>query len=244
MTSAVRLTRLSKEMAARGLCSRREADKYIEQGWVLVDGEVIDALGSKILSSQKITLKNQAQQQQDQRVTLILNKPLGYVSNLPEVGYLPATTLIIPENYVGEADLNTEIGYHGLAPAGRLDIDSQGLLVLTQDGRIARQLIGANSNIEKEYLVWVSEVIEPPALAKLRFGLHLDGQALQPARVKKIDDHHLSIILTQGRKRQIRRMCELVHLQVERLMRVRIGKVRLGKLPPGKWRYLGDKERF
>ncbi|MFT5276300.1 MAG: 23S rRNA pseudouridine2604 synthase [Saprospiraceae bacterium] len=236
--------RLSKEMASRGLCSRREADRYIEQGWVLVDDEVVDVLGSKVLPSQKITLKNQAQKQQDERKTVILNKPIGYVSNLPEEGYLPATELITPENYVGPKYLSSRISYQGLAPAGRLDIDSQGLLILTQDGRVARQLIGENSTVEKEYLIWVIGDIDNEAIERLRFGLRLDGQPLKSAKVKKIDDHHMSITLTQGRKRQIRRMCDLVDLRVDRLMRIRIGKLRLGKLPPGKWRYLNEDEQF
>lgn len=234
--------RLSKRMAQIGLCSRREADRYIERGWVLVDGTVVDVLGSRVFLHQEIELKNQAVQAQAQRQTILLNKPVGFVSNLAEDGHSLATSLIMPENHVGAGDPN--LSWVGMAPAGRLDIDSQGLIVFTQDGRIARQLIGADSTVEKEYLIWVEGDLSEKTLDKLRHGLELDGQKLKPAIIQKMDDHHLKFILNQGRKRQIRRMCELVDLRVTRLMRVRVGDVNLANLPVGKWRYLRSDERF
>ncbi len=234
--------RLSKLMAHRGLCSRREADRYIEQGLVLVDGVVVDVLGTRILPEQTIELKSAAKKAQAARHTILLNKPIGYVSNLPEDGYQTATELIQPENHTGGGDPN--LSWVGFAPAGRLDIDSQGLLVLTQDGRVARKLIGADSTIEKEYLIWVEGDLGEDTLDRLRDGLSLDGKRLKRAGIKKMDEHHLQFILTEGRKRQIRRMCELVDLRVSRLMRVRIGNVRLENLPVGKWRYLRQDETF
>lgn len=234
--------RLSKLMAQRGLCSRREADRYIEQGLVLVDGIVVDVLGTRILPQQNIELKSAAIKAQAARHTILLNKPIGYVSNLPEDGYQAATELIQPENHTGGGDPN--LSWVGMAPAGRLDIDSQGLLVLTQDGRVARQLIGADSTVEKEYLIWVNGDMGENTLDRLREGLSLDGKRLKRAGIKKMDDHHLQFTLTEGRKRQIRRMCELVDLNVTRLMRVRIGNVRLENLPVGKWRYLRQGEQF
>jgi 23S rRNA pseudouridine2604 synthase len=131
-----------------------------------------------------------------------------------------------------------------LAPAGRLDIDSTGLLVLTQDGRVARQLIGENSAIEKEYLVRVEGKLDEKGLKLLNHGLSLDGKALKPARVSWQNEDQLRFILKEGKKRQIRRMCELVGLRVTGLKRVRIGKVMLGDLPPGQWRYLRRDEKF
>lgn len=234
--------RLSKLMAHRGLCSRREADRYIEQGLVLVDGVVVDVLGTRVSPDQDIELKPAAQKAQAARHTILLNKPLGYVSNLPEDGYQAATELIQPENHTGSGD--PMLSWVGMAPAGRLDIDSQGLLVLTQDGRVARKLIGADSIVEKEYLIWVEGDLGEGTLDRLREGLSLDGKRLKRAGIKKMDDHHLQFTLTEGRKRQIRRMCELVDLQVTRLMRVRIGDVRLENLPVGKWRYLRQDEQF
>lgn len=234
--------RLSKLMAQRGLCSRREADRFIEQGLVLVDGKVVDRLGTRILPDQQIELKTAARKAQAAQPTILLNKPVGYVSNLPEKGYRAAVELVTPEHHVGEG--KARLSRAGLAPAGRLDIDSQGLLVLTRDGRVARQLIGADSNIEKEYLIWVEGEVTEEKLDTLREGLSLDGKRLKRAQVRRIDDHHLQFILTEGRKRQIRRMCEAVDLNVTRLMRVRIGGVRLGNLPVGKWRYLQKDEHF
>jgi len=239
--------RLSKLMSERGLCSRREADALIERGLVLVDGERVTLLGIKVDPSQTITLDKRAEKQQSQRVTILINKPVGYVSSQPEKGYQAAVTLIgkdtrykedrAPQPYSPEH-------LHGLAPAGRLDIDSTGLLVLTQDGRIAKQLIGADSEIEKEYLVRVEGRLNAANLEKLNHGLSLDGEALKPAAVCWQNQDQLRFVLKEGKKRQIRRMCELVGLKVVGLKRVRIGRVKLGDLPVGQWRYLLESERF
>src|SRR5687768_7523645 len=234
--------RLSKLMAAQGLCSRREADSYIERGWVFVDGERITELGTKIFPGQKITLTRAAATEQTARVTILLNKPIGYVSSQPEPGYKPAITLISPDTHWASdrAPQRFERSHlRGLAPAGRLDIDSTGLLVLTQDGRIARQLIGEDSEIEKEYLVRVQGRLSDKGLALLNHGLSLDGEALKRAKVTWQNRDQLRFVLQEGKKRQIRRMCEQVGLEATGLKRVRIGRVRLGELPTGQWRYLG-----
>ncbi|WP_239352676.1 pseudouridine synthase [Snodgrassella communis] len=238
--------RLSKRMAQLNLCSRREADGYIEQGWVKVNG-VTAVLGQKVIDSDRIDLDRQAHRQQAERVTILLNKPVGYVSAQPEKGYRAAIELITAANHWPED--KSRIQFHTahtrhLAPAGRLDIDSVGLLVLTQDGRIAKQLIGENSSIEKEYLVRVSGKLSDNGLALLNHGLTLDGEKLRPAKVSWQNQDQLRFILKQGKKRQIRRMCELVGLRVTGLKRVRMGKIKLGGLPPGQWRYLSIQEQF
>jgi len=234
-------------MAAQGLCSRREADSYIERGWVLVDGERVTELGTKIYPNQQITLDRAAAREQTARVTILLNKPIGYVSGQPEPGYKPAVSLVTPNSHWAEDRARQRFQpshLRGLAPAGRLDIDSQGLLVLTQDGRVARRLIGQDSEIEKEYLVRVSGRLSERGLATLNHGLSLDGVELKRAQVSWQNRDQLRFILREGRKRQIRRMCELVGLSVTGLKRVRIGRVRLGDLPVGQWRYLGTNETF
>jgi 23S rRNA pseudouridine2604 synthase len=245
------LVRLSKRMSELGLSSRREADEWIARGWVRVDGEVISELGSKVLPHQKITVERQAAAEQSKRVTILINKPMGYVSGQAEDGYTPAVALIKPENHWPD-DPSTE-QFHptqlrSLVPAGRLDIDSVGLLVLTQDGRVAKTLIGEETSIEKEYLVRVEYTREgklPESdLKKLCFGLWMDGKPLLPAKVRWQNDDQLSFTLKQGRKRQIRRMCDMVGLKVVGLKRVRIGKVKLGDLPVGQWRYLRPEEQF
>jgi 23S rRNA pseudouridine2604 synthase len=232
-------------MAERGICSRREADVYIEKGWVFVDGKKIDVLGTKVDPGCEITLSGQAKNQQQQRATILLHKPIGYVSGQPEPGYKPAVVLITPENrWKEDAQAFNPAQVKGLAPAGRLDIDSTGLLVLTQDGRVARQLIGEDSEIEKEYLVRVEGTLSDNGLALLNHGLSLDGQRLKHAKVTWQNEDQLRFILKEGRKRQIRRMCELVGLRVTGLKRVSIGQVKLGHLPLGQWRLLRDDERF
>lgn len=238
--------RVSKLMAERGICSRREADSYIERGWVFVDGQRVTELGTRADSSAKITLAPEARVRQDERVTILLHKPVGYVSGQPEPGYEPAVVLVGRDTQWREAGASPFQGSHlkGLAPAGRLDIDSTGLLVLTQDGRIARQLIGDDSEIEKEYLVRVHGELTDEGLRLLNHGLSLDGKALRPAKVAWQNEDQLRFILREGRKRQIRRMCELVGLHVAGLKRVRIGRVRLGDLPLGQWRYLRPDETF
>ena len=243
--------RLSKRMSELGICSRREADEWIERGWVMVDGKVISQLGSKILPDQKITVRKQASLEQSKKVTILINKPLGYVSGQAENGYKPAVSLI-NETTHWKNDPSKEkfrpSQLRSLVPAGRLDIDSVGLLVLTQDGRIARQLIGENSTTDKEYLVRVKYLkpgrLPDSDLRLLRHGLNLDGNPLLQAKVHWQNDDQLRFVLREGKKRQIRRMCEAVGLKVIGLKRIRIGQVRLGDLPPGQWRYLGAGEKF
>ena len=242
--------RLSKRMSELGLSSRREADELIARGWVKVDGVVVDQLGSKVLPHQKISLDKHAKDQQAQLVTVLLNKPMGYVSGQAEDGYEPAVVLVKPEtrwtNDRSPANFKRE-HLRSLVPAGRLDIDSIGLLVLTQDGRIAKQLIGEDSPIEKEYLVRVQYSagrLPDREMARLRHGLSLDGVKLKPAKVSWQNDDQLRFVLNEGRKRQIRRMCEAVGLRVLGLKRVGIGNIVLGDLPVGQWRYLRAEEQF
>ncbi|WP_295956017.1 pseudouridine synthase [Rhodoferax sp.] len=265
--------RLNKRMADLNMCSRREADEWIAKGWVKVNGAIAE-MGVKVTPSDRIQIDKAASGHQANQVTILINKPMGYVSAQAEDGHEPAVTLFTAQNRWAED--NARFFFHpnqlrGLAPAGRLDIDSIGLLVMTQDGRVARQLIGEDSVMEKEYLVRVAyhglgqpaptgqlirmddddpittnvQAVFPPAmLAKLRHGLSLDGQQLKPAKVTWQNPEQLRIVLTEGKKRQIRRMCELVGLKVVGLKRVRIGNVMLGNLPVGQWRYLAPHEGF
>ena len=247
--------RLNKRMAELGLCSRREADAWIERGWVRVNGQPA-VMGQPVAANARIEIDRQAEQQQRLQVTILINKPVGYVSGQAEDGHEPAVVLVQPQNRWSECNSRMRWGHEqlrGLAPAGRLDIDSIGLLVLTQDGRVARQLIGENSEMEKEYLVRVSygqeslnvqAAFPPEKLALLCHGLSLDGQALRPAQVSWQNPEQLRFVLREGKKRQIRRMCEQVGLFVTGLKRVRIGRVNLGHLPVGQWRYLAPHEGF
>ncbi len=250
--------RLSKVMSEKGLASRREADDWIVNGWVRVDGQVVTELGTRIFPDQRIDIDAQARAEQSRQVTILLHKPIGYVSGQAEDGHEPAVVLIHPDNHWAEDPMPWKLqrGHlHKLAPAGRLDIDSTGLLVLTQDGRIARQLIGEDALVEKEYLVrvvWqgapeaenVMEATPPEVLEQLQYGLSLDGKPLKPAKESWQNEHQLRFVLREGKKRQIRRMCEQVGLKVVGLKRVRMGRVVLGKLPMGQWRFLRPDEQF
>lgn len=215
--------RLSKVMARRGLASRREADRLIEAGQVLVDGKVVSTLGTKIDPNAKIELTHAAKQKRQKLVTVMLNKPLGIVSTQAEDGYREAKELVPVK---------------GLSVVGRLDVDSSGLLLLTQDGTLARRVIGPDSRIEKEYIVRVEGTVTPAILNRLRFGLALDGKQLKRAKVKLMQPDLIQFILEEGKKRQIRRMCELVGLKVSKLKRVRIGRLRLGDLAVGRWQFV------
>ncbi len=244
-TAAPTGVRVSKLMAERGLCSRREADAFIERGLVFVNGERVKELGTRAAPDADIRLGAEAKASQARQATILLHKPMGYVSGQAEDGHQPAATLVRADTQqAGDPRRFQPAHLRGLAPAGRLDIDSTGLLVLTQDGRIARKLIGEDSDIEKEYLVRVEGRLDEHGLARLNHGLALDGKALRPAKVTWANPDQLRFLLKEGRKRQIRRMCELVGLKVVGLKRVRIGRVRLGDLPPGRWRYLRDDEQF
>lgn len=245
--------RLSKRMSELGLSSRREADAWIAAGSVKVNG-VTAELGQKVTREDVITIDRRASAEQGERVTILINKPVGYVSGQAEDGYEPAKVLVTPENHWAKDTSSRRWSRAQLAhlvPAGRLDIDSMGLLVLTQDGRVAKTIIGETSDVDKEYIVRVGNAdgtvplrLSDKNLALLNHGLSLDGVALLPAKVTRLNADELQFVLREGKKRQIRRMCEAVGLKVLRLKRVRIGRVRLGDLPLGAWRYLGENEAF
>ena len=234
--------RINKWLGQSGVCSRREADALIADGLVSVDGEVVADAGRKLEPGQTLTLSDRATAQLAEGVTIVMHKPMGYVSGQPDPGKIPAVRLLKAPNRVGEGEIPARDA--SLPPIGRLDEDSRGLLLLSSDGVVAKAVIGPQSELDKEYLVVVDGQITEAKLGKLRHGLELNGKPLKPARVTQIEPQRLRFILTEGKYRQIRRMCELVGLKVVGLKRVRIGSVVLGALPAGQWRYLGDHERF
>lgn len=235
-------SRVNKWLAQQGVCSRREAEALIADGLVSIDGEAVEDVGRKILPGQTLTLADRAEAGLSAQLTVVLHKPVGVVSAQPEPGQTPAIRLLSRKALVGAApyvpDADTS-----LAPLGRLDMDSRGLLLLSEDGVLAKAVIGPQSRLDKEYLVRVTGPLGEGKLKRLRHGLSLDGRALKPAKVAQIGDQKLRFVLTEGRNRQIRRMCELVDLRVVDLFRVRIGPLKLGDLPEGKWRALAPDER-
>ncbi len=233
--------RVNRWLAQSGVCSRREAEDLIAQGLVSIDGERVDDPGRKIQPGQTLTLAERAASVL-QGFTVVLNKPTGVVSGQPEPGYTPAVRLLTRAALVGESATIPD-AQMSLPPLGRLDLDSHGLLILSDDGVLAKAVIGPESALDKEYVVRVAGRIDPPTLQRLRHGLELDGRKLKPAQVDVIEGQVLRFVLTEGRNRQIRRMCELVGLRVMDLKRVRIGPLELADLPEGRWRVLDPGER-
>lgn len=214
--------RLSKLLSQKGLCSRREADRYIEKGLVAVNGTPVSTLGIKVEPSDKVELLRPKKQ-----TTILLYKPLGYVSCLPEGKQKSAYSLLEDLPWRKREKLGV---------CGRLDINSSGLLLFTQDGALAKTIIGENSRMEKEYLVRLDQNPTKEQLEMLRIGLELDGRPLRRAKVDVMGENFIKMVLCEGRYRQIRRMCDLLGLGVRAIKRVRIGPYRLGRLEIGKWK--------
>ena len=234
--------RINKWLAQEGVCSRREADALLEKGLVELDGVPVTVPGERIIKGQTLSLQEGATRRLDNQLSVILNKPVGYVSGTPEPGEIPAIRLITADTLSGKAHAIPGRS-NSLAPLGRLDKDSHGLLILSEDGVLAKAIIGPLSDMEKEYIVRVRGDIDNDKIALLRHGLELDDRKLRPAKVERMGGQVLRFILKEGRKRQIRRMCDLVGLRVTDLERIRVGPVELAGLAEGKWRPLSAKER-
>ena len=233
--------RINKWLAQAGVCSRREAEALIAAGAVFIDGERVEDVGRKISAGQTLVLNDRAELGLGAQVSVIVHKPVGIVSAQPDPGQVPAARLLTAENQVGPGIAPSSRAT--FAPLGRLDMDSRGLLLLSEDGVLAKAIIGPESLIDKEYVVTVKGKVDRVKIQKLRHGLELDGRQLKPAKVTMEDLQVLRFVLTEGRNRQIRRMCELVELEVVDLIRVRIGPLKLGDLPEGKWRHITPDER-
>ena len=233
--------RVNKFMGQSGLCSRREAEALIEKGLVTIDGETISSPGHKIEPGQTLTLTAKTAARLENKFTAVVHKPEGIVSAQPEDGQVPAARLLTRANLIGNG---TPPKHNTSLPAlGRLDMDSRGLLLLSEDGVLAKALIGPDSKLDKEYIVKVTGQITQAKIDKLCHGLELDGRKLKPAKVTRLGQRGLRFILNEGRNRQIRRMCDLVELRVYDLYRTRIGPLELGSLREGKWRIITPKER-
>lgn len=234
--------RVNRWLAQSGVCSRREAEGLIARGLVSIDGAVVEDVGRKILPGQTLTLADDATADLGAALTLMFHKPVGIVSAQPDPGQIPAVRLLTRQALWGDSPTIPDRDSK-LAPVGRLDMDSRGLLILSEDGVVAKAVIGPGSDLEKEYRVRVIGNVTDEKIAKLRHGLELDGRKLRPAKVTLAGDNILRFVLKEGRNRQIRRMCELVDLRVMDLFRTRVGSLTLGDLPEGRWRPLTADER-
>ncbi len=222
--------RLQKYLSAAGVCSRRKGEKHILVGRVSVNGEVISQLGVQVdPEKDEVRFDGKLLQLTKDHLYIALNKPVGVVSSCDHRGKKLVVDLV---------DVGTRI-----YPVGRLDKDSEGLLLLTNDGALHQRLSHPKFGHEKEYQVTVMRPIDDRALQRMREGVLLGEKATHPAQVKRTAADRFSIILKEGRNRQIRRMAKAVRAKVKRLIRVRIAHIRLGDLKSGKWRHLTDNER-
>lgn len=237
--------RVAKLMAARGLCSRREAERLIDAGQVVVDGVVVRQQGMKAAADAAIHITAAGAALLGDRLTIALHKPVGIVSTQPEPGQTEAWELVRVDTAYGAVDADT-VGRlakdaSSLSAAGRLDRASRGLLVLTQDGTVARRIIGG-AGVEKAYLVHTAEPPSDQQIRKLNGPLVLDDQPLRPMRVERAGEHLLRFVLMEGRKHQIRRLCRRFGLTVDDLLRTAVGPIALGDLPEGRWRLVTHAE--
>lgn len=219
--------RLNKYIAYLNIASRREADKLIKDGKVKVNGEIIINPAIQVGENDKIICN--IENYKNEKIYIKLNKPVGYVVSNNKKEGKPIYKLL------GEELKN-------LYPVGRLDKDSKGLILFTNDGIFSRKIIGEESECEKEYYVKLEGIISDGALKKLEFGISLDGKKLKPAIVKRVSKNSFNIILKEGRNRQIRRMCEKVGFEVILLKRLRISNIYLNDLQEGKFEYLTKNE--
>lgn len=223
------MMRLQKYLSAAGVCSRRKGEKHILAGRVVVNGAVVSQLGVQVdPDKDEVRFDGRLLQLTQDHLYIALNKPVGVVSSCDHRGKKLVVDLV---------DVGTRI-----YPVGRLDKDSEGLLLLTNDGALHQRLSHPKFGHEKEYQVTVLQPIDDRALQQMREGVLLDGKATHPAQVKRMAANRFSIVLTEGRNRQIRRMAKAVRAKVKRLIRVRIAHIRLENLKPGKWRYLTANE--
>ena len=232
--------KLSKLLGDRGLCTPREADSYIQRGWVIVNGERASGLGMRVHPAAEIRLAPEARGEQSRRVTILLNKPAGAAAAASTVAMIRPETLDL--RYDGPSFHPSHLD--ALAVAGPADDEVGGLVVLTQDDRVAQQLLGTDAAIEEEYLVRTEGVVSDAGLDILRDAGEIDGEAARPRQADRQNDARLRLVFAVGQPRRIDHLCELAGVKAVDVQRVRIGHVRLGDLRPGQWRYLRDDENF
>jgi 23S rRNA pseudouridine2604 synthase len=221
--------RLNKYLVDAGVCSRREADRLISTGKILVNGARA-TLGQKVDGSEKIVVKGTVVPKRTtvKRVYLAFHKPIGII----------CTSDPKAKDNIIDAVRYPERVFH----VGRLDVASSGLILLTNDGNIVNAILRAEGKHEKEYVVTIDRTVTPEFVHTMATGVEILGRKTLPAKVTKLGDTSFAITLVEGRNRQIRRMCEAMHVNVKRLERIRVMNIELGSLPKGKWRHLTPEE--
>ena len=219
--------RLNKYISETGVCSRREADKWIEAGRITCNGQLA-ALGTRVADGDEVRIDGVLIGGKKKQVYIALNKPVG----------ITCTT----EGHIEDNIIELVAYPERIFPIGRLDKDSEGLILLTNNGDIVNQILRTENNHEKEYIVTVDRPITDLSLQMMASGVKVMGELTKPCKVRRIDQESFRMILTQGLNRQIRRMCSALGYKAQRLQRVRIMNIHLGTLSPGQWRHLTDPE--
>ncbi len=238
--------RLAKRLADTLPCSRREAELYIEGGWVSVDGVTVEEAGARVGPGQRVALAAGATLDEIAPVTILLHKPAGFNAGVDGAGK-PALSCLGPDSLLAQAPGTTRfLKRHlaGLTLTNPLDTHASGLVVLTQDFRVARKLVDEAARVEQEFLVEVAGEIGPNGLALLNHGLPFNGKPLAPIKVSWQNETRLRFALKGVLPGQISHMCRMVGLSVVSMKRLRIGRISMGALPSGQWRYLQEFERF
>ena len=250
MTAPNATERLAKRLADLLPCSRREAELYIQGAWVTVDGELVEEAGARVGPQQAIALLPNATLHEILPVTLLLHKPVGYSGEPDGVGK-PALACISRETRIEQHDLQESgaqrfLKHHlsNLTLTNALDLDASGLIVYTQDFRVARKLVDEQARVEQEFIVEVSGTITPGGLALLNHGLPFNGKPLAPIKASWQNETRLRMAIKGVQAGQIAHMCKMVGLTVVSMKRLRIGRISMASLPVGQWRYLQGYERF
>ena len=225
--SADEQIRLNKFLSDAGYCSRREADRLVEQGVVKVNGKTA-VMGQKVTINDSIMVKGKNISREEEQILIALNKPVGIECT---------TDLNNPDNIVDFINFDKRI-----YPIGRLDKNSQGLILLTNDGSIVNNILKGSNYHEKEYVVTVDKTVTDDFIKKMSTGVRILDQVTRPCKVAKVKKHVFNIVLTQGLNRQIRRMCGELGYNVQKLKRIRIMNIELGNLPVGQYRKVTDSE--
>lgn len=238
--------RLAKRVAEMMPCSRAEADKYIAGGWVSVDGQVVEEAGARVADEQEVALHPDATLVDLAPVTLLLHKPVGFNAGLDSDGE-PAASLLTQETLVPPDHGNQRFLKRHLANltlASPLETSASGLVVYTQDFRVARKLVDEGQRVEQEFIIEVAGTIREDGLALLNHGLPFNGKEIPPMKVSWQNETRLRFAVKGVKPGQLVHMCRMVGLTVVSTKRIRVGRVPMAGLPVGQWRYLHEYERF
>lgn len=224
------MERINKYIASCGICSRRKADELISQGRVEVNGQVVNDMGHKVGVDDIIKVDGKIIQKEEEKIYIALNKPKGYVTTNSDQ--------FNRKNVIDLIDEDVRV-----YPTGRLDMYTEGLLLLTNDGDFANAVMHPKNKIEKTYIITTDTVITKEQIEHLKNGVNIGDYITRPAKVKSIAKDKLEIIISEGKNRQVRRMCEAVGINLLNLKRVKIGNIELGNIQTGKYRYLTEDEK-